>query len=296
MTCCAHRRNLGSNHLPSDTILRWHRQLIAAKWTYPSKRIGRPGIMKTIRKLIVRMATDNASWGYCRIQGELRKLNHRVDPSTIAKTLKEHGIRPAPERSTSWRTFLRTHADVIAGADFFTAEVWTRRGLVTHYVLFVVHHATRAMHISGVTPNPDGNFMAQVARNLTDAEDGFLKDIRYLILDLDTKFTDRFKGILKSAGVEVVNTAYQVPNMNAFAERWVLSVKSECLNRMILFGEASLRRALGQYCDHFHTKRPHQGIGNELIAATKPSESSDDGVVVETKRLGGLLRSYHRAA
>ena len=233
-----------------DTILRWHRQLIAAKWTHATKRVGRPGIMKAIRKLIVRMATDNASWGYCRIQGELRKLNHRVAPSTIAKTLKEHGIRPAPERSTSWRTFLRTHADVIAGANFFTAEVWTRRGLVTHYVLFVVHHTTRAVHIAGVTPNPDGDFMAQVARNLTDAEDGFLKDIRYLILDLDTKFTAQFKSILEEAGVNIVLICYQAPNMNAIAERWVLSVKSECINRMILFGEQSLRRALREYGAH----------------------------------------------
>ena len=128
------RRLLGriATIVTPDTILRWHRQLIAAKWTYPSKRVGRPGIMKAIRKLIVRMATDNSSWGYCRIQGELRKLNHRVAPSTIAKTLKDHGIRPAPERPTSWRTFLRTHAEVIAATDFFTVEVWTKRGLVTY--------------------------------------------------------------------------------------------------------------------------------------------------------------------
>jgi transposase InsO family protein len=248
-----------------DTILRWHRQLIAAKWTHPSKCVGRPGIMKAIQELIVRMAADNASWGYCRIQGELKKLDHRVARSTIAKTLKEHGIKPSPERGMSWRTFLRSHADVIAGADFFTAEVWTRQGLVTHFVLFVVHHATRAAHIAGITTNPDDDFMAQVARNLTDCEAGFLRGIRHLILDRDSKFTSRFKHILKDAGVSIVDTGYQAPNMNAFAERWVLSVKSECLNQMILFGEDSLQRALMEYGAHFHTERPHQGIGNELI-------------------------------
>jgi transposase InsO family protein len=208
--------------------------------------------MKAIRELIVRMATDNSSWGYCRIQGELKKLDHRVAVTTIAKTLKDHGIQPAPDRPTSWRTFLRAHADVIAAADFFTAEVWTRRGLVTHYFLFVVHHATRAVHVAGITTNPDAAFMAQVARNLTDLDDGFLRKMRYLILDLDSKFTEQFKSILKRAGVEVVNTAYQAPNMNAIAERWVSSVKSECLGRLILFGEGSLRRALREYGAHLH--------------------------------------------
>lgn len=278
-----------------DTILRWHRQLIAAKWTHPSKRVGRPGIMKAIRELIVRMATDNSKWGYCRIQGELKKLDHRVARSTIAKTLKEHGIPPSSGRSMSWRTFLRAHADQIAATDFFTTEVWTKRGLVTHYVLFVIHHATRAVHIAGITPKPDSRFMAQVARNLTDAEDGFLKDIRYLILDRDTKFTAQFRGILEDAGIRVVTTAFQAPNMNAIAERWALSVKSECLDHMILFGEPPLRRALRGYGVHFHGERPHQGLGNELIAAG-PTVDSPTGEVQETQRLGGILRSYRRAA
>ena len=194
----------------------------------------------------------------------------------------------------SWRTFLKTHADVIAGADFFTAEVWTRRGLVTHYILFVVQHATRAVHIAGITTSPDAAFMAQVARNLTALGDGFLNDMRYLVLDRDTKFTRRFKRILEDEGIEIVNTAIQAPNMNAFAERWVLSVKSECLSRMILFGVQSLRRALMDYCDHYKAERPHQGIGKERIqgAATKSSGFR----VTEHERLGGLIRSYQLAA
>jgi putative transposase len=164
--------------------------------------------MKEIRALIVRMAEDNSSWGYCRIQGELKKLGHRVARSTIAKTLKEHGIPPSPDRPTTWGTFLRAHEDAIAATDFFTAEVWTARGLVTHYVLFVIHHATRAVEIpaAGITTNPDSAFMAQVARNLTDHEDGFLRGKRYLILDADSKFTDQFKRIVKDAGVRPVRS------------------------------------------------------------------------------------------
>ena len=239
------------------------------------------------------MATNNATWGYCRIQGELKKLDHRVARSTIAKTLRDNGIPPSPERPTSWRTFLRAHADSIAAADFFTAEVWTTRGLTTYYVLFVIHHATRAVHIAGITTNPDSAFMAQVARNLTDPVDGFLRDKRHLILDLDTKFTVQFRHILHNAGVTVIRTAYQAPNMNAFAERWVLSVKSECLDRMILFGEQSLRRGLREYGAHFHHERPHQGLGNELIVPARTT-ASPIGRVTETERLGGLLRSYHR--
>jgi transposase InsO family protein len=251
--------------------------------------------MREIRELIVRMTTDNPSWGYCRIQGELKKLDHSVARSTIAKTLKENGIRPSPERSTSSRTFLRSHADVVAAADFFTVEVWTARGLVTHYVLFVIEHATRAVHIAGITTIPDGPFVAQVARNLTAHDDGFLRGKRYLIIDRDSKFTAEFGRILQDAGVAVVRTAFQAPNMNAIAERWVLSVRSECLDRMILFGEASLRRALRAYGAHHHTERPHQGLGNELVAP-QPSQDSPTGEVVESERLGGLLRSYQRAA
>ena len=276
-----------------DTIMRWHRRLIAAKWTHPSRRVGRPGIMKAIRELIVRMATDNASWGYTRIRGELKKLDHTVARSTIAKTLKEHGIRPAPQRPTSWRTFLRAHADVIAAADLFTVEAWTARGLVTHYVLFVIEHATRAVHIAGVTTNPDTAFMAQVARNLTAEDDGFLRNMRFLVIDRDGKFTAQFCQILKDTGIEVVRTAYQAPNMNAFAERWVKSMKVECLSRIILFGQGHLERVLRDYAAHYHTERPHQGLGNELIDG-EPSRGT--GEVVVHERLGGLLNSYQRAA
>jgi hypothetical protein len=166
-----------------DTILAWHRRLIAAKWTYPRKGVGRPGVMREIRELIVRMAEDNPSWGYARIQGALKHLDHRVARSTIAKVMKECGIKPSPERPMSWRTFVRSHAHLIAAADFFTTEVWRARGPVRHFTLFVIDVATRRVHIAGTTESPTSAWMEQMARNLTDCEEGFLVGKRFLILD-----------------------------------------------------------------------------------------------------------------
>ena len=250
--------------------------------------------MRAIREHIVRLAKDNSRWGYARIQGELRKLGHEVAPSTIANTLKDHGVPPSPERPTSWRTFLKAHAGAIAATDFFTTEVWTARGLVTHYVLFVIHHASRLVEVAGVTKHPDAEFMAQVARNLTGL-DGNLRDRRYLILDRATKFTAQFRRILDDAGVQVVQTAFQAPNMNAIAERFVQSVKRECLERLILFGPGHLRRALNEFVAHYRLERPHQGLGNRVLT-TSASEPPKDGDVVVDERLGGLLRSYRRSA
>ena len=279
-----------------DTILRWHRRLIAAHHTYPhKKRVGRPGLMKAIRKLIVRMATDNSSWGYLRIQGELKKLGHRVGRTTIAATLKDNGIQPSPDRPTSWRTFLKAHADAICGMDFFTVDVWTKRGLVTHYVLLAVQHATRRVEIAGVTTHPNGSFMAQVARNLTDQVDGFLRGQRFIVIDNAPSFTKQFDSILDAAGVTVMRTAIQAPNMNAFAERWVQSAKRECLNKMIIFGERHLRLVLNEYVAHYNADRPHQGLSNRLVTP-RDGEPPNHGAVIADERLGGLLRSYRRVA
>ncbi len=181
---------------------------------------------------------------------------------------------------------------MIAAADFFTTEVWTARGLVTYYTLFVIHHATRAVHIAGTTMNPDAKFMAQAARSLTDEVDGFLRSRRYLIIDRDSKFSAEFRRILKDAGVKTVLTAWRAPNMNSLAERFVLSAKKECLNRMILFGEASLHRAISNYVSHYHQERPHQGIGNVVIDGDL---QTGDGEVVVRERLGGVLKYYHRS-
>jgi putative transposase len=155
-----------------DTILRWHRELIALKWTYARRRLGRPGVQQEIRRLVVRMATDNPSWGYTRIQGALKNLGHRVARSTIAKILKQQGIPPSGERRMTWRTFLRAHWDALFAADFFTTEVWTARGLVTYYTVFVIELRSRRVHVLGSTPEPDETFVVQTMRQLTDDVDG----------------------------------------------------------------------------------------------------------------------------
>ncbi len=275
-----------------DTILAWHRRLIAAKWTYPRKGVGRPGVMMEIRELIVRMAEENPSWGYTRIQGALKHLDHRVARSTIAKVLKEHGIQPSPNHPMSWRTFVRSHAHLIAAADFFTTEVWTARGLVRYFTLFVVDIATRQVYIAGTTTNPTSAWMAQIARNLTDCDTGFLRGKRYLIIDRDILFAPQFKGIVEGIGIDYILTAYRAPNMNAHAERFVRSIKSECLDQMIFVGQASLDHAVSEYVMHYHDERPHQGLANKLVR----KRTTGGGVVDMSERLGGLLKYYRRKA
>jgi transposase InsO family protein len=275
-----------------DTILRWHRQLIARKWTFTPKRPGRPGIMAEISSLILRMATENPAWGYTRIQGALKNLGHDVARSTVTKVLKTHGILPAPDRPSSWWTFLRAHWGAIAGADFFTSEVWTPRGLITYYTLFVIDLRSRRVHVAGSTPTPDAWFMAQAARRLTDAVDGFLANHQVLICDRDSKWTDGFRRVVQGAGVRIVLTPVQAPNANAYAERFVRSIREECLDRLILFGERRLLRAIDEFVAHYHGERNHQGLGNDLIT---PAAAA--GTQVRCRdRLGGLLRYYYRAA
>lgn len=276
-----------------DTILAWHPELIAAKWTYTGKRVGRPGVEREIRELIVRTAEDNPSWGYARIQGALKHLDHRVARSTIAKLLKEHGIKPSPERPMIWATFVRSHAHLIAATDFFTTEVWTVRGLVRHFTLFVIDIATRSVYIAGTTTNPTSEWMEQIARNLTDCYEGFLTGKRFLIIDRNAIFPPRFKSILGSSDIETLFTTDQAPNMNAYVERFVRSIKLECLDQMIFPGREALVRAISEYAAHYHEERSHQGIGNELISEVAPQ---NEGGIEVGARLGSLLEYYHRRA
>ncbi len=286
-----------ANLVTPDTLLAWYRNLIARKWTYSRKGPGRPPVSEEIVALVLRMAGENASWGYDKIQGALDNLGYTVAPSTVANILKRHGIEPAPERGkrTSWRTFLKAHWDVMAAADFFTVEVWTPNGLVTYYVLFVIHLATRKISIAGATPNPNGAFMMQIARNLTDEFDGFLKDYAYLIMDRDSKFTKAFRDALDREGVEPVRCPPRAPTCNAYAERFVRSIKEECLERMILFGERSLRRALREYSMHYLSERNHQGVDNQLLEPSNVITYSTDPIQ-RRERLGGMLNFYHREA
>jgi hypothetical protein len=189
-----------------DTLLRWHRQLVARKWTYATPRSGRRGVLAEIQCLVVRMANENATWGYTRIQGALKNVGHRVGRSTIARILKAAGLPPVPQRPTSWQTFLKAHWGVIAGADFFTTEVWTWRGLVTYYTVFVIDLASRRVHVLGSTPHPSDLFMDQLVRRVTAADDGALVGHRVLICDRDRKWSGVVRQRLGEAGIRVVLT------------------------------------------------------------------------------------------
>ena len=254
-----------------DTLLRWHRQLITRKWTFARRRASRGGVLSEIRRLTVRMAEENPTWGYTRIQGALKNVGHRVGRSTIARILKAAGVPPQPERPTSWRTFLRAHWGTIAGADFFTTEVWTWRGLVTYYTVFIIDLASRRVHILGSTPYPDEMFMRQVGRTLTMADDGLLRAHRVLICDRDAKWSAAVRQLLNEAGIRVVQTPWRAPNANAHAERFVRSIKQECLDRVIPLGERHFRHTVSEYIAHYHRERNHQGLANELIDVTLPN-------------------------
>ncbi len=243
---------------------------------------------------MLQVARENRAFGYTRIRDVLKNLGLSVSRSTVRRILKEHGIEPAPDRQKriSWKEFLATHWDGIAAADFFSAEVLTWGGIVRYSVFFVIDVSTRRVQIAGVSADPTGAWMEQLARNLTDVFDGFLKGKRFLILDRDPLYTVDFRELLLTGGVAAVRLPARSPNLNAYAERFVLSIKSECLDRQILFGEAGLRHALREYLAHYHAERHHQGVDHLLM----PDETADcsNGEVRCRERLGGLLRYYYR--
>ena len=205
--------------------------------------------------------------GYRRIQGALSNPGHELARSTIADILRRHGIDPAPERSrkTTWKEFLSRHWELIVAADFFTVEVWTRRGLQRFVVLFFIELSTRKVQIAGIATGPNGLWMSQIGRNLTDAVDGLLRGKRYVVHDRDPLFTDEFLTILAGAGVKSVKLPARSPNLNAYAERFVRSINEGCLECMIFFGEGSLRKGIQEFGLHYHSERNHQGLGNRLI-------------------------------
>jgi putative transposase len=283
-----------------DTILAWHRKLVAQKFdgSQQRKRPGRPKIDADLEALVVRLARENRTWGYDRIVGALRHVGYTISDQTVGNILKRHGIPPASERkkTTTWHEFIHAHMDVLVATDFFTTEVWTWCGLVTYYILIFIRLGTREVHVAGVTPHPDERWMMPIARNATMADWGLLSPGHYLIHDRDRKFCPAFQRLIDDSGVMRVMLPPQSPNLNAYAERWVRSVKEEALSRLILFGERALWHTLNEYVTHYHQERPHQSKGNVILMPHMPPPQKRNRSIRCRERLGGLLKYYHGEA
>jgi putative transposase len=277
------------------TVLRWHRDVVRRRWPYPN-RPGRPPINDVLAALVVRMARENPSWGYRRIQGELLKLGHRVGATTIRRILKRHRIPPAPSRhtDTSWLQFLRTQATSMLAVDFFHVDcAVTLRRL---YVLFVLEVGDRYLHILGVTAHPDGSWTTQQARNLIMDLGERAGRFRFLVRDRAGQFTASFDAVLADAGINVVKIPPRCPQANCFAERLVLTVRTEVTDRMLIFGERHLRRVLAEYTAHYNMERPHRAL---QLRPPRPESSVPEPVLGGIRRrpvLGGLINQYEPAA
>ena len=249
--------------------------------------------MDTIRRLIVRIATENREWGYTRIRGALGNLGHQVARGPSANVRKARGLEPAPERKkrTTWREFLAAHWDVRAAADCFTGEGWTPRGLTRVTGLVLIHLASRRGQIAGISAEPDGPGVTQLMRNATEAEDGFLRHIRFLIHARDPLFRPAGRDPLPPAAGTPIRRPARSPNLNAYTERCVRTIKASCLERMVLIGEGSLRRAVREFVAHDHHERNHQGLDTRLILplSTAPPPRGRGQC---RQRLGGMLNYY----
>jgi putative transposase len=278
------------------TLLRWHRDLVRRRWTYPHRR-GRPRVAAELRALVLRLARENPTWGYRRVHGELCRLGYknRIGASTVWAILQRAGVTPAPARSTlTWRQFLRAQARCVLAVDFFTVDTVLLRRL---YVLFVIEVATRRVHVLAVTAHPVGEWVVQQARNLLMQLGDDLGRFRFLIRDRDTKFTAAFDAVLAAEAIEVLRTPVRAPRANAYAERWVGTVRQEALDRMLILGRRHLVSVLAEYADHYNVHRPHRALGQ--APPLGPGESAavlSAWRVVRRGRLGGLIHEYAQVA
>jgi len=277
------------------TLLRWHAGLARRRWAYPRRAPGRPRTAQRIRALVLEMAYDNPGWGYRRIQGELTGMGCRVAPSTVWQILKDAGIDPAPRRAgQTWRAFLAGQATTILATDFFHVDTVVLRRL---YVLFFIEHSTRRVHLAGVTTHPAGEWVTQQARNLLMNLEGRADGFKFLIRDRDAKFTAAFDAVFTAVGARIIKTPVQAPRANAIAERWIASVRRECLDRMLIAGERHLRLVLSEYIDHYNRHRPHRTLQQSPPAGRPYPPAQGASVrVLRRDRLGGLIREYAQAA
>jgi putative transposase len=288
------RERWGAFLVRPETLLRWHRSLVARKWTRPHRPPGRPAIDPEVRRLILSMARENPRWGYLRIKGELGKLGVRVSATSIAMLLRRSGVGPAPRRGIGWRGFLKAQAAGILACDFFTVET---AFLKTLYVLFFIEIGTRRVHVTVSTTNPDSSFVTQQARNLVMslADEG--TQIRFLIRDRDAKYCHSFDDVFASEGIRVIRTPIRAPNANAFAERWIETLRAECLDWLLIGGHRHLDRILAIYVQHYNQRRPHRGLKLRVPESIPPIEEADGVPAIERRDLlGGLLHEYIRAA
>jgi putative transposase len=276
-----------------QTLLRWHRELVRRRWTYRRRRrAGRPRIGGEAATLILRLAKENPRWGYRRIQGELRKLGVTVSATAIRSLLQRHGLTPAPRREgPSWKEFLACQASGILACDFFTVETVRLRTL---YVLFFIEISSRRVHLAGVSAHPRSAWITQQARNLTIG--GRLAEIRFLIRDRDAKYAGLFDEVFRCEGVRVIRTPIRSPKANAFAERFVKTVRRECLDHLLIHGERHLRQILGEYLRHYNEERPHRGLSLKTPEPRAAAGNQAGGAVVRVDRLGGMIHEYHRRA
>ncbi len=276
------------------TLLRWHARLVARRWTYPRPQPGRPPTPQPIRALVLRMARENPTWGYRRIQGELVGLGHRVAASTVWRILKSAGLDPAPRRSgPTWRQFLATQAHAILAVDFAHVDTVFLRRL---YLLVVIEHGSRRVHIAGITAHPTGAWVTQQVRNLLMDFGNHAAQFRFLIRDRDSKFTAAFDAVFVGADIRIIRTPVRAPRANAIAERWIGTLRRECLDHLLITGPRHLAVVLQEYIEHYNTHRPHRSLTQHPPAGRTPPRSGATIRPLRRDRLGGLLHEYVQVA
>jgi transposase InsO family protein len=294
----ASRRCWSAFPVRPETLLRWHRRLVARRWTYPHRRPGRPPIEREVRELIVRLARENSSWGYVRIVGELRKLGIDVSATLVRSVLADVGLPPAPQRDRhSWRAFLRQQGDSMLACDFLTVDtIWLRR----LYVLVFLSIGSRRVEYFACTSNPDSAWMLQQARNLLMDLDDRGRQVRFLLHDRDAKFSAAFDAVFAGEGIRIVRTPVRAPNANAHVERWIGTVRRECLDRLLIVGRRQLEHVLRVYVRHYNESRPHRALDLQPPhpTAVAPARGDPRAALTGVHRrdlLGGLIHEYELA-
>jgi putative transposase len=291
------RDRWGGVFVRPETIRRWHRSLLARRWTYPHRRPGRPATDAGVRALIVRLARENPGWGYRRIQGELAGLGVRIAASTVWSILQRFGIEPTPRRSSeTWREFLRAQASGIVACDLFTVDTVLFRRL---YALVFIELATRQVYLAGITANPTGAWATQQARNIFETFVDRAESIRCLIHDRDSKFTAAFDEAFRSERIRTIRTPVRAPRANAFIERWIGTVRRERLDRILIVNRRHLERVLPIYIHHYNEHRPHRSL-HQRPPIEEPPPGSETAVALDRVRrrdvLGELIHEYKAAA